>query len=255
MELRNKVALVIGGSSGIGEAIVGKFASEGARCAVVASSSLYKARKVAKSAGRGARPYACDITKPAEVNKLVAKVLKDFKRIDILVNSAGVFYPTPAGETKTSDMNRMVDINLKGTWNIINAVTPHMRERKRGNIINISSVAGVVALPAYALYCGTKAAVVAMTKAMALELSRDGIHVNTIAPGNTASPMNVDIRNDPELAPVLEFMQSRTPSGKTYSEPEDMANVALFLASPRTGASIYGSVIVADEGFAAGVYY
>ena len=254
MELRNKVALIVGGSSGIGEAIATKFASEGARCAVVASSSAYKARKVAKAVGRGARPYTCDITRHTEVDKLVGKVLWNHKRIDILVNSAGVFYPTPSGETKPSDMNRMVDLNLRGAWNVVNAVVPHMRERKRGNIINIASVAGVLALPAYAMYCGTKAAIVAMTKCLALELSRDGIHVNAIAPGNTATPMNLAIRTDPDWAPVLDFMEAHTPSGRTYSDVEDMANVALFLASPRTGKSIYGSVIVADEGFSAGLY-
>ncbi len=254
MQLRNKVALIIGGSSGIGEAIARKFASEGATCAVVASSNIRKANKIAREIKRKSKGYVCDVTKPAQVNKLVEKVLKDHKKIDILVNSAGIFVPTPAGETKTSDLNKMVDINLKGPLNVINAVVPHMKARKRGNIINMASVAGVLAIPPYGVYCATKAGIVMLTKTLAVELSRDGIHVNSISPGNTESPMNDYVRNDPEYKPILDFMQKLTPSGRTYSKPEEQAEMALFLASPKTGNAIYGANFVVDEGFAAGLF-
>lgn len=254
MELRNKVALVVGGSSGLGEAIARKFASEGATCAIVASSNIRKANKIAKEIKRKSKGYVCDVTKPAQVNKLVAKVLKDHKKIDILVNSAGIFVPTPAGDTKTSDINRMIDVNLKGTLHMINAVVPHMKARKRGNIINIASVAGVRALPLYGVYCASKAAVVMLTKVMATELSRDGIHVNSMSPGNTETPMNEYVRNDPEFKPILDFMQKLTPSGRTYSKAEEQAAMALFLASPKTGNAIYGANFVVDEGFAAGLF-
>ena len=254
MELRNKVALITGGSQGIGEEIARTFAAEGATCAVVASSNIRKANKVAKELKRKSKGYACNVAKPTEVNKLVESVIKDFKKIDILVNAAGVFYPTAAGETKSADMNRMVDINLKGNWNVTNAVVPHMKKRKQGIIIYLASVAGVRALPSYAMYCATKAGIVMLTKALATELSRDGIHVNSISPGNTATPMNEDIRTDPELKPVLDFMEMLTPSGRTYSEPSDIANTALFLASPKTGKAIYGANFVIDEGFAAGLF-
>ena len=254
MELRNKVVLITGGSQGIGEEIARTFAAEGATCVVVASSNIRKANKVAKELKRKSKGYVCNVAKPTEVNKLVESVIKDFKKIDILVNAAGVFYPTAAGETKSADMNRMVDINLKGNWNVTNAVVPHMKKRKQGNIINLASVAGVRALPSYAMYCATKAGIVMLTKALATELSRDGIHVNSISPGNTATPMNEDIRTDPELKPVLDFMEMLTPSGRTYSEPSDIANTALFLASPKTGKAIYGANFVIDEGFAAGLF-
>ena len=141
MELRNKVALIAGGSSGIGAAIARKFASEGATCAIVASSNVQKANKIAREIKRKSKGYVCDVTKPAEVAKLVEKELKDHKKIDILVNSAGIFVPTPAGATKTSDLDEMIDVNLKGTLHMINAVVPHMRARKRGNIINMASAA------------------------------------------------------------------------------------------------------------------
>jgi 3-oxoacyl-[acyl-carrier protein] reductase len=129
-----------------------------------------------------------------------------------------------------------------------------MKERKKGNIINIASVAGVRALPLYGVYCASKAGVVMLTKVLATELSRDGIHVNSISPGNTETPMNETIRTDPEWKPILDFMQRLTPSGKTYSSAEEIANTALFLASPRTGNPIYGANFVIDEGFAAGLF-
>jgi len=254
MELRNKVALVVGGSSGIGEAIARRFAAEGATCAVVASSNIRKANKVARELKRKSKGYVCDITKPAQVKKLVEQVLKDHKKIDILVNSAGIFVPTPAGETKASDLNKMVDVNLKGTLHMINAVVPHMKARKQGNIINMASVAGVRALPLYSIYCATKAGIVMLTRALATELSRDGIHVNSISPGNTETPMNEYVRNDPEYKPILDFMEKLTPSGRTYSKAEEQAEMALFLASPRTGNAIYGANFVVDEGFAAGLF-
>jgi len=181
-------------------------------------------------------------------------VLKDHKKIDILVNSAGIFVPTPAGDTRTDDINRMIDVNLKGTLHMINAVVPHMKARQRGNIINIASVAGVRALPLYGVYCASKAAVVMLTRVMATELSRDGIHVNSMSPGNTETPMNEYVRNDPEFKPILDFMQKLTPSGRTYSKAEEQAAMALFLASPKTGNAIYGANFVVDEGFAAGLF-
>ena len=254
MELRNRVALVVGGSSGLGEATARKFASEGATCAIVASSNIRKANKIARDIKRKSKGYVCDVTKPGEVNKLVAKVLKNHKKIDILVNSAGIFVPTPAGDSKISDINRMIDVNLKGTVHMINAVVPHMKARKRGNIVNIASAASVRAFPLYGVYCATKAGVVMLTKVLATELSRDGIHINAISPGNTETPMNEYVRNDPEFKPILDFMQKVTPSGRTYSKAEEIAEMAFFLASPKTGHAIYGSNFVIDEGLAAGIY-
>lgn len=254
MDLANQVALIVGGSSGIGEAIARRFALDGASCAIVASSDARKAEKVAGDIGQKSRGYVCDVTRPAQVAKLVDDVVGRYGQIDILVNSAGIFVPSPAGETKASDMNRMVDVNLKGTLNAINAVVPHMKARKRGNIINVASTAGVCALPLYGVYCATKAAIVMLTKVLATELSRDGIHVNAISPGNTETPMNEYVRTDPQYKPILDFMEKVTPSGRTYSSAEEMADMAMFLASPRTGKAIYGANFVVDEGLAAGMF-
>jgi 3-oxoacyl-[acyl-carrier protein] reductase len=255
MRLEGKTALVTGGSQGIGEAIARRLAAEGASVVVVASSSPDKAEAVvATLPGAGGRHMAtaCDVRDAEAVRALVSAVEKRFGGIDTLVNSAGVFYPTPAGSTPKTDAERMVEINLMGVWNAIDAAAPGMKQRKSGQIITIASVAGVMGIGGYSLYCGTKAAIIMMTRALALELAPSGIRVNCIAPGNTATPMNEDIRTKPELKPFLDAMAARTPSGRTYSEPEDMAALAAFLTSDESRA-MHGAVLLADEGFSAGI--
>jgi len=252
MKLQDKVALITGASQGMGEAIAARFAKEGATVAVIASSSLDKAQAVASRLGGGAKAYVCDVRSTAAVADTVAQVLRDFGRIDILVNAAGVFYPTPAGTTEEADLDRMVDINLKGTWKTINAVASGMKAQKYGKILNFSSVAGVMGLGTFGLYCATKAGIIMMTRALACELAPHGININCIAPGNTATPMNENIRTQPEFKEFLDFMAARTPSGRTYSTVEDMANIALLLCS-EDGRAMHGSHVLADEGFSAGI--
>jgi len=252
MKLLNKVVIVSGGSQGIGEAIARLYAKEGAQVAVVGSSDLDKAQAVADSIradGGTARAYVCDVRDPAQVAALVAAVERDLGALDLLLNGAGVFYPTPAGSTPEADFDRMVDINLKGSWNLINAAVPGMQLRKRGKIICIASVASVYGVAPYAVYCATKAAIVQLVRALALELAPHGIHVNAIAPGNTASPMNAELRSNPA---VVDAIASATPSGRAFSDVEDIAAIALFLASDDSRA-MHGSCLLADEGISAGM--
>lgn len=257
MKLKNKVALITGGTSGIGKATAGLFAAEGAKVAVVGRADRAKAEAVVTginedTAGATARAFTADLASPAAIEALVAAVVAAFGRIDILVYSAGLFYPTPAGETSEADYDRMMDLNLKGCFFCINAVAPLMKAQGGGKIVNISSVAGTMGLGTYAAYSAAKAGVNYLTKAFAMELAPHGINVNAILPGNTATPMNLDIRTEPELKPFLDAMAARTPSGRTYSEPEDMARAALFLASD-DGRAMHGSLMLLDEGFSAGL--
>ncbi|MFP6689710.1 MAG: SDR family oxidoreductase [Alphaproteobacteria bacterium] len=255
MKLDGKVALITGGTSGIGEACAELFAAEGAEVALVGSSDMAKAQAVAAriaAAGGTAKPYVGDLSKVDEIAKLVASVKADFGRIDILVSSAGLFYPTPVGATSEADYDRMMDINLKGMFFSIHEVAPIMIAQGGGRIINISSVAGVMALGTYSAYCAAKAGVNFMTRALAQELAPHGIQVNAILPGNTATPMNENIRTEPELKPMFDAMAARTPSGRTYSEPIDMARAVLFLASD-DGRAMHGGLMVLDEGFSLGI--
>ncbi len=255
ISLDQKIAVVIGGSQGIGASVCEKLAKEGATVFVVASRSLEKARVVVNSiiaAGGKATPSVCDVCSRDAIETLFRDVLDQVGRIDILVNSAGVFYPTPVGETGEADVERMLDINVKGVFLAISAVAPTMKAQHYGKIVNISSCAGVMGIKGYALYCAAKAGVIMMTRALALELAPEGININAVAPGNTATPMNLDVRTDPAFAGFLQAMTERTPSGRTYSSPEDMANLVAFLASDDSRA-IHGSTVLIDEGLTAGL--
>ncbi len=255
MKMEGKTALITGASQGIGEAIALCLASEGARIAVLASASRAKAQSVVdkiSSTGGTALPYVGDVADRVQVMHVVKEVGAELGPIDILVNSAGVFFPTPAGATEGASFDRLVDVNLKGTWNTINEVVPMMKSRKSGKIINVASVAGVMGVGGYAVYCASKAGVILLSRALACELAPFGINVNCIAPGNTATPMNEDIRTKPELRSFLDAMAARTPSGRTYSSAQDIARGVLFLASDDSRA-MHGSCLLMDEGFSAGI--
>ena len=255
MRFDNKVVLITGGSSGIGEAAAKAFAAEGARVAVAASSDAAKAKIVCDAiseAGGTAWPCAVDVRSPAAVAALLDEIEAELGPIDVLVNSAGVYYPTPIGQTSEDEMDRMVDINLKGTFNTINAIVPRMQERRSGKIVNLSSVAAITGVRERSLYCATKAAIAQMTQALARELAPFDINVNAVAPGNTATPMNVEVRTSPEKREYYEGFKAITPSTTTFSDPSDLAGLILFLASDEARA-MHGSMVVMDEGVSTGI--
>lgn len=254
MNLNGKVAVVTGGSQGIGEAVARTLAANGASVAVVASSSVDKAKTVAASINSDeskARGYAADVRDSHALQQLAKQVVADFGRIDILVNCAGIFVPTPIEREDKADFDRTIDINIKGTWNAISAVVPEMKRNKGGKIVNIASVCGVMGFGSFAAYCAAKAAIIMMTKTLVFELAPHGININAIGPGNTATPINEYIRHDPAYKPVLDEIVARTPSGNAYSSPEDIAQIALFLVSDASRA-MHGSFVLADEGYSAG---
>ena len=255
MKLENRVALVTGGTAGIGEAIAHRFAAEGAAVAVIASADLGKAQAVAgaiERAGGTAQAFRADVSRVAEVQRMVADVLDAFGRVDILVNCAGIVALTPAGETDEAAYDRIMDVNVKGTFFCVNALVRHMKARGSGRIVNITSFGGHAGIAEHSVYCASKAGVNILTKALALELAPHGINVNAIAPGHTATPGNEHLRADPAFAARIEAIAARTPSGRAWSEPDDMARAALFLACDDSRA-MHGAVIVVDEGYTAGI--
>lgn len=254
-DFKGKVVLVTGGSSGIGATVAQALGARGAHIAIVASSSLAKAAPVVdavNAAGGTARAYAADVRDEAAVDALLKQVTADFGGLDILVNAAGVFEPSPIGETPAETMNRMVDINLKGTWNCLQAAVPHLKARGRGKVLNFASVAGTIGVKGFAIYCASKAAIVMMTRVAGAELAPFGINVNAVAPGNTETPMNAAMRTSPEMTEVLEGMRRMTPSGVTFSKPEEITGAALYLLSD-AARPVFGSTLVIDEGISAAI--
>lgn len=252
---KDKIALVTGGSSGIGAKIAEALAAEGAVVFVAASGSIEKAKGIAEEIiadGGFAVPIVVNVTDPAAVREQVDAIVAKEGRIDILVNAAGIFLPSPPGETPSDVADKMVDTNIKGTWNCVQAVVPHMKAARSGKILNFSSVAGLTAFKGFAIYSASKAATAMMTRVLASELAPFDINVNAIAPGNTATPMNEGMREDPAQSAILDAMKAMTPSNRTFSEPEEIAAAALFLLS-NDARPIHGTTLLADEGISAAV--
>ena len=257
MKFSGRVAVITGGSSGIGKATAELFAREGAAVAIVASSSRDKAKDVAikiEHEGGKAAPFIADVCNVDSISAMVRDVLDTFERIDILVNCAGVYYPTPIGDTIEQDYDKVVDVNLKGTFFCINAIAPLLKKQGGGKIINLASASAYVPSRSYSVYAAVKAGVIMLTRALALELGPHQINVNAIAPGNTATPMNEAIRTKPEFKDLLAAMARATPSKRTYVEPEEIASVISLLASDEMRA-MNGATILMDQGRTAGLIY
>lgn len=250
MRLAGKVALVTGGSSGIGQATAELFAAEGATVAVTSGSDVRKAEKVVEQiAGKGGRALAVkmDVRSPADITRAVAEVVRALGPIDILVNSAGIYIPTPLGQTSEEEFDRLMDTHLKGTFFAIQAVAPAMKARRSGRIVNVASVAAYKGSALYPLYSTAKAAIVMMTRALALDLAPFEVAINAIAPGNTATPLNEADRASEE---IMARKRLATASPRVYSPASEMAEAILFLADGRVKA-MYGATIVLDEGLSA----
>jgi NAD(P)-dependent dehydrogenase (short-subunit alcohol dehydrogenase family) len=255
MKLKDNTALVTGGSSGIGAEVCLQLAAEGANVGVVARVDPAKAQivvdKIVKAGGRGIALVG-NIAEAGSVEKLVANAEAKLGPIDILINAAGVYANTPIGDTDEALIDHLVDINLKGSFRMINALAPRMKNQRRGKIVNFSSVNAYVGVESQSLYCACKAGIDLMTRAMARELAPYDVNINSIAPGATKTPMNEALRTRPEHRETLASFVSNTPSNTTFSDPSEIARMVVFLVSS-DARPMHGSSILMDEGLAAGI--
>jgi 3-oxoacyl-[acyl-carrier protein] reductase len=240
-ELAGKVAVVTGGSRGIGRAIVEQLARGGARVAVVARSADRAEAVAAELHGEGHRGYACDVADSAAVDALVKQVEGDFGSLDILVNNAGVTEDNLLLRLSDEDWDRVQDTNLKGAFHTIRAATKGMMRRRSGRIINITSVVGLTGNKGQANYAASKAGLIGLTKAVAKELASRGILCNAVAPGFIETEMTAAMTES-----AREQLSGQIPLGRLGS-PDDVATVVRFLAGPGAGY-ITGQVIVVDGG-------
>jgi 3-oxoacyl-[acyl-carrier protein] reductase len=239
MKLDGKVALVTGGSQGLGRAIALKLAENGADIAVVYVGPAGPAEETCKeieALGRRVKSYVCDVRDEAAVNETVTAVGADLGKVDILVNNAGLMVGM-----KDDDYNMVLDINLKGAFHMIRACYRDFMRKRSGKIINISSIAGLVGNVGQVNYAASKAGLIGMSKSVAKELGSRGVCCNCIAPGFIETDMTKNITEDNPL--LLQVPMKRMGS------PEDVANAALFLASPESDY-ITGETLRVDGGLA-----
>jgi dehydrogenase/reductase SDR family protein 4 len=244
--LKGKVAIVTGASRGIGRAIAHTFAREGATvviCGRKQETLEQVAGEIADCPGK-AFPLACHVGRADQLQHLVETATREFGRIDILVNNAATnIAQEPVLQIDEGKFDKMVEINLKSAFRLIQAVAPGMCERGQGSIVNIASIAGI--RPQYhgMLYSMTKAALIMMTQSYALELGPCGVRVNAIAPGMIQTVLSEYYwKDDAKLARIMDDQPV-----KHLGQPEEIAEVALLLASDR-GSYITGQTMIVDGG-------
>jgi len=246
MRLQDRVAVITGAAQGNGRAIAEAFAREGAST-VIADISAEAARATAQeiaSIGQASIGLYVDVTKAADVNNLLAQSIKEFGRVDILVNNAGVIGRYDFLEISELEWDRVMDINLKGTFLCGQAFARHMKERGGGVIINIASVNAESVNPTTVHYCVSKGGVRTLTKAMALAMAQAGVRVNAIGPGPVYTNLSKDRLDDPQaLAATL----AHIPMGRV-AQSSDLGGAAVFLASDDS-AYVTGITLYVDGGW------
>jgi NAD(P)-dependent dehydrogenase (short-subunit alcohol dehydrogenase family) len=249
MRLQDKVALITGGTSGIGEATAILFAKEGAKIAITGRNETRGnavTEQITRNGGHAVF-ISSDVRKSSDCQLAVDEILRAFGHIDILFNNAGVFYPHTTLDCSEEEWDEQIDINLKGTFLMSKAVLPHMIQRRSGVIINNSSGWGIVGGDAAVAYCASKGGVVLLTKAMAIDHGRQGIRVNCICPGDVDTPM---LPEDARMRGMKweDYLAgcANRPLGR-IGTADEIAKAALFLASDDS-SFMTGAALVVDGG-------
>ena len=252
---RGKVALVTGGSRGIGRAVSLRLAQEGARVGINFVSNEPAAAETVEQVnelGSEAEAVRADVSDRSAVQAMVTRILERFSRIDILVNNAAIVLDSDltsyaSDEDLERDLEAMWGVNVRGIINCTRAVLPQMQKRRSGSIVNVSSIAGFGNISGLrTFYSATKAAVMTMTKRFALELGPDNINVNSVAPGLIRTDLLVQLNPPQELDRVIQEFAGRSVLGR-IGEPEDIAAAVAYLASSEA-RFVTGQILTVDGG-------
>ena len=251
--LNQRIILVTGAASGIGAAIADVFCKAGARV-YAADRDFAGAERLSaglRAQGHFAQPVDLDITSDSQCVRAIDQIRAETGPLDVLINNAGVGSVGKHLDTSGAELDRLYQVNVRGTFNLTKAALPDMIKRGRGNIINVASIGGVVGIRDRAAYCTTKFAVVGMTKCLALDYAANGIRANCICPGRVETPfVKARLQEYPDPAAAYREMSSTQLFGRMIT-PEEIAAAALYLASDEAGM-ITGSSFLVDCGWTAG---
>ena len=242
-----RVVVITGAGAGIGRDSALAFAAEGAAVAVleVRAVRAEQTAELVRQAGGTAVAFPCDVRDGVQVEQAIAAVAERFGRIDVLFNNAGTTRPGDVVSVSIEDWDMVLDVNLRGTFLVSRAVLPHMLALSGGAVINMGSVDGLAGDARMAAYNAAKAAVVNLTRSMAIDFGPRGVRVNCICPGLVGTPAVLRMFSDESR----QRMQAVTPLGR-IGRPGDIASLAVFLASD-DAAYINGTTVVADGGLMA----
>ena len=248
MKLKHKTALITGGSDGMGFATAELFLNEGANVAIAGRSRGRGEKALARLRRLGPVIFVQgDVSRPSDARRMVENTVRRFGRIDILFNNAGVYLEKFAEDTTEEEWDRVVDINLKGTFLVSKYAIPHMRRQCSGVIVNNSSDAGLIGNRSCPAYCASKGGVTIMTKAMALDLAKDGIRVNCVNPGVIdTSMLEREVRASADRKKYLKEAVDMHPIGR-LGRPQEVAHAVLFLASDEA-RFVTGTALSIDGG-------
>ena len=246
MKLNGKVALVTGASRGIGAAIASKLASLGCDVAINYAGNIQKAEETlnsVKAYGVNAQIYQANVANYEEVEAMTKQIIKDFGHLDIIINNAGITSDNLMMRMDQDSFDSVIDVNLKGTWNVCKSITRPILKQRSGVIINLSSVVGINGNVGQVNYAASKAGVIGLTKSLAKEFASRNIRVNAVAPGYVKSDMTAKLSEE-----ITEKVLENIPLGQ-LGEVEDIANSVAFLASDEA-RYITDQVLVVDGGMA-----